>query len=337
MAFCNQAIDAASIQEPIGFDSGDAEGWVAGRSFVNPVVESNGGSRGDGDAFLKITGNGGNGPGSIPAVFNDDDVWTGDLVTPGITGLSLDMMSPETSSSLDMRLVLFGPNSTASRWTSTEAIPVANDGVWRSYVFPISETAFTRVLGSSTVEEVLSDTDRLMLRHDPGGPSAGGAASQAVLGIDNIRFLAALVGDYNDNGQIDAGDLDVQAVGIAQNDLAFDLDADGDVDIDDRFHWVHTVQQSWMGDSNFDGEFSSSDFVAVFGIGKYETGEAATYAEGDWNGDSLFDSGDFVVAFQDGGFEQGARPLVAVPESESLPSILLVGIYIMLRYSQRIA
>ncbi len=337
VAICNHTVDAAIVQEPVGFDSANAEGWVAGRSFVNPIVEPSGGRDGDGDAFLKITANGGNGPGSIAAVFNDGDEWTGDFVTPGITGLSIDMMSPATSSSLDMRLVLFGPNSTASRWTSNEVISVANDGVWRNYVFPIGESQLTRVLGSSTIDAVLADADRIMLRHDPGAPSVGGAASRAVLGIDNIRFQTGLVGDYNGNGQIDAGDLDVQATGISENNLTFDLDADGDVDIDDRFHWVRTVQQSWIGDSNFDGEFSSSDFVAVFGIGKYETGAPATYAEGDWNGDLLFDSGDFVVAFQDGGFEQGARPLVAVPEPTTLPAILLAGIVAVFRYSRRLA
>ena len=59
-----------------------------------------------------------------------------------------------------------------------------------------------------------------------------------------------------------------------------------------------------IGDSNGDGLFGSSDFVAVFQGGKFESGEEATFAEGDWNGDGFFNTGDFVLAFQGGHYEQ---------------------------------
>ena len=92
------------------------------------------------------------------------------------------------------------------------------------------------------------------------------------------------------------------------------MNQDGKTDAADRIAWAEQVQNSWLGDSNFDGEFSSGDFVLVFSTAKYETGEMAGYAEGDWNGDMLFDSGDFVTAFTSGGYEQGPRPVNAVPE-----------------------
>ena len=72
-----------------------------------------------------------------------------------------------------------------------------------------------------------------------------------------------------------------------------------------------------------DGEFNSGDFVQVFTSGKYETGEAATWAEGDWNGDGLFNSGDFVTAFSDGGYEVGVKAASAVPEPSSMALIAL--------------
>ena len=160
---------------------------------------------------------------------------------------------------------------------------------------------------------------------------------RAVLGIDNIGYLAGLVGDYNNNGQIDVADMDVQADGIAANDLAFDLDADGDADVDDRFRWIHEIQSSWVGDSNFDGEFTSADFVKVFQGGKYETGEDAGWELGDWNGDKKFASSDFVFAFQDGGYENGPRPdaaVSAVPEPGSAV-LALLGIGGLVGYIRR--
>ena len=85
---------------------------------------------------------------------------------------------------------------------------------------------------------------------------------------------------------------------------------------------------------NFDGEFSSADFVAVFTTAKYETGGAATWAEGDWNGDGVFNSSDFVAAFSGGGYEQGARDggLQVVPEpSSALMAIAGLGLLLAVR------
>ncbi|MCA9200387.1 MAG: PEP-CTERM sorting domain-containing protein, partial [Planctomycetales bacterium] len=94
--------------------------------------------------------------------------------------------------------------------------------------------------------------------------------------------------------------------------------------VEDRIAYVRDVVGTWMGDSNLDGEFNSSDFVQVFTEGKYETGQAATWASGDWNGDGEFTSADFVVAFTDGGYELGPRGgVAAVPEP---CSIVLIGI-----------
>jgi hypothetical protein len=81
---------------------------------------------------------------------------------------------------------------------------------------------------------------------------------------------------------------------------------------------------TYFGDSNLDGEFSSADFVTVFAAGKYETGAEAGWDAGDWNGDMIFDSSDFVTAFSGGGYELGPRAAVAsVPEPISLLAVTL--------------
>lgn len=133
------------------------------------------------------------------------------------------------------------------------------------------------------------------------------------------------IGDFNGSGERDPGDLDLLADAMMTNDAAFDLDGDGDADADDRLFWIKDLTNTFVGDSNFDGEFSSADFVTVFVPAKYETGQAATWAEGDWNGDKVFDSADFVAAFTDGGYESGQRDggLVVVPEPSAMLLLVL--------------
>ena len=123
-------------------------------------------------------------------------------------------------------------------------------------------------------------------------------------------------------------------VGIGQGGEPCDVNLDGvcdgsDVDQlsgDDRTNWIVNLMNTYIGDSNLDGEFNSSDFVAVFSAGEYEDGIPGNsgWAEGDWNGDGEFDSSDFVVAFTDGGYEIGPRNATqAVPEPTSLTLLAL--------------
>ncbi len=131
-------------------------------------------------------------------------------------------------------------------------------------------------------------------------------------------LVLPIEGDFNKSGFLDAADLDLQAA--AMNDPNVDLglydeNKDGVVDQTDRWIWVHDRLGTWIGDSDANGQFDSSDFVQVFQAGTYETEQYAGWSEGDWNGDGIFNSGDFVIAFQDGGYEKGPRMSVAaVPE-----------------------
>ncbi|MCA9197253.1 MAG: hypothetical protein KDA87_06930 [Planctomycetales bacterium] len=133
--------------------------------------------------------------------------------------------------------------------------------------------------------------------------------------IGNVnRFTATgggLTGDFNNDGSVTTADLDVMVLGNA----AYDVTGDGAADAADLSEMVTNLIGTWIGDSNGDGEFSSGDFVQVFGVGKFETGEAATWSEGDWNLDGEFTTSDFVAAFTEGGYELGPRAGVsAVPE-----------------------
>ncbi|MCA9217687.1 MAG: PEP-CTERM sorting domain-containing protein [Planctomycetales bacterium] len=148
--------------------------------------------------------------------------------------------------------------------------------------------------------------------------------------IGEIEFFGdpdeggGVAGDFNNNGMRDLGDIELLTQATIAGDTSFDLTGDGAVNFADRQFWLVDLSNTYFGDSNFDGQFNSSDFVTVFTAAKYETGEAATFAEGDWNGDKLFNSTDFVTAFGAGGYEGGERAggLQTVPEPTSLPLIL---------------
>jgi hypothetical protein len=138
----------------------------------------------------------------------------------------------------------------------------------------------------------------------------------------------ATPGDFNNDGQLDALDIELLSseVRAGTNMAAFDVTSDGLVNESDRQHWVSTLRKTWFGDANMDGQFDSADLVEVLGIGEYEDGvdNNSTWAEGDWDGNANFSSGDFVTALADGGYEAGPRPAIAaVPEPSCLTATLL--------------
>jgi hypothetical protein len=143
---------------------------------------------------------------------------------------------------------------------------------------------------------------------------SGDEVKQLMAGWANLGGTA---GDLDNDGDIDAADIDALTTAIVgnQTDTKFDLSGDGKVTRDDHGFLVTGILKTWIGDADLNKEFNSSDFVSVFQSGKYETGAAAGWSQGDWNADGFFNSSDFVAAFQDGGYEKGPRPAVAnVPE-----------------------
>ena len=75
-----------------------------------------------------------------------------------------------------------------------------------------------------------------------------------------------------------------------------------------------------VGDSDFNGQFDSTDIVQVFQAGKFETGQEASYSEGDWNGDGVFNSTDIVFAFQAGMY--GISNPLAAESADTLPEVM---------------
>jgi uncharacterized protein YjbI with pentapeptide repeats len=160
-----------------------------------------------------------------------------------------------------------------------------------------------------------------------------------------LTLVLSREGDFDASDALDTNDIDWLSAEVRNDytvpwwlpDEMFDLNADGNVDLDDHRHWVHELKKTWIGDANLDLEFNSSDMVQVFAAGKYEdfTGELASWSEGDWNGDGIFNSSDMVTAFADGGYEKGPGiDAVAVPEPASA-ILFLVSLVIIATQRRR--
>ena len=164
--------------------------------------------------------------------------------------------------------------------------------------------------------------------------SAGGSLSIP----RNEGLTLALRGDYDNDQQLDAGDLDLQTGAIisGRHEVTFDLNHDGLVDGDDRLFWIEhpEMKHTYLGDANLDGQFDSADVVQVFVVGQFETGQLAFWDGGDWNADQVFDSADFVAAFSRGGYEAGPRGgggQQPVPEPTGLVLSVLAWLVLMHR------
>ena len=148
--------------------------------------------------------------------------------------------------------------------------------------------------------------------------------------------------DFDGDGSLGLGDINIlrDQIQAGTNDTAFDLTGDARVDFEDLKEYVEGADKlnTFVGDSNLDGEFNSSDFVVVFTAGEYEDNvpNNSNWATGDWNGDGDFDSSDFVSAFTSGGYESGPRMNAAstVPEPSAGILLLIAGMT-LLRHSRR--
>lgn len=149
---------------------------------------------------------------------------------------------------------------------------------------------------------------------------------------------SAGLGDFNGNTILDVDDIDrlSSEVRAGTNNSFFDLNSDSLVDDVDRRIWVEELKETYFGDSNLDGQFSSLDLVTVFQAAQYEDqiDGNSTWSTGDWNGDVEFTSRDLVLAFTTGGYEQGPRALTqSVPD----PGACGFGVLMLLAYLIRCA
>ena len=118
-----------------------------------------------------------------------------------------------------------------------------------------------------------------------------------------ITVHGELLNDANHDGEVTPDDIDeiFRLVENAEYQRLADIDADGDVDDDDR-NLLQLKLGIFAGDSDRDRVFGIEDLITAFKAGKYEKDCPATWEEGDWNYDGVFNSHDIVDAFIEGNF-----------------------------------
>lgn len=134
---------------------------------------------------------------------------------------------------------------------------------------------------------------------------------------------AGMPADLNGDQRVTSEDIDFLCAAIHDNNLDFDLNADGTIDVDDLDYFVLEQLGSKIGDANLDGVFNSNDFVSIFIAGEYDDGIAnnSTWSDGDWNCDGEFDSRDIVAAFTRGGYVAAALPIsISTPSPSAILS-----------------
>jgi len=157
-------------------------GWDSGDPNPNPpVLVANSGPLGAGDNALRVTSNGGTGPGSRLIVFNTT-VWTGDYLAAGILALAADLRN-SGSTSLSMRVAVDGPGG---RFVSTAMVITAFSG-WLHSVFDIRPASLTSVGGSDAAATMAGVTE-LRILHSSSADYRGARISSGFL-VDNIQAV----------------------------------------------------------------------------------------------------------------------------------------------------
>lgn len=158
--------------------------------------------------------------------------------------------------------------------------------------------------------------------------------------IGTFTFLRILDGDFTRDGMRTVEDLDELSAALrrGESNLRFDLNGDEQVTIDDRGYWIESLANTYPGDADLDGEFTSTDLITVFQAGEYEDALAgnSTWSDGDFDGDGDFLSSDLVLAFASGAYEQGPRSAtMAVPEPSAVVLALLGTLLVLSRPTRR--
>ncbi len=150
---------------------------------------------------------------------------------------------------------------------------------------------------------------------------AAGAPQTALDAYVDVRIRR---GDLNTDGLTNAADVEHLYASFGNTDWLEDLNADGNVDLDDVQSLVEDVVGSMMGDLDLDGDIDTSDLVALqrgFGLA------SPRYDQGDVNLDGLVDPTDATLLQNAFGFGSTALTAVAaVPEPGTmLLATLLLG------------
>jgi hypothetical protein len=202
--FITSPVLAVTLGETDTFAS-NTESWRQGESAN--LRATGGGPGGASDPYLRLVADGSGEHGKL-VVFNRSQ-WAGNYLQSGITRIS---MAANNLGSTDLRLRLaFGsasdPKAGGTWFASTQPANLPAGSGWTNVSFPIDSSALTRVQGTASYQTLMAGVATLRILH-ASTASNQGPNVVATLGVDNItaQGAAALAGDFNSDGRVDAAD-----------------------------------------------------------------------------------------------------------------------------------
>ena len=182
------AVASPTLNQVNDFENGQVSGWTDGGSAPDPTNIASGGPAGANDNYLRVTSTGGFGAGSRLVTLNNNQRWTGNFNTDGVTAVTMDLKNfaqNPAAQPLRVRIAFEGAGGT---WFASTTPFLLNDGNWRPARFDLTASALTRIEGSATLANTLTSVTEFRILHSS-APNYRGDTIAATLGIDNIRAI----------------------------------------------------------------------------------------------------------------------------------------------------
>lgn len=136
--------------------------------------------------------------------------------------------------------------------------------------------------------QIIDGTDPDVENWSLGTSWQSSAITNGTPGVSNIP------GDFDENGVVDAQDIDLlsHAIATQRNAWAYDLNSDGLVNRSDVESLIVDILETQFGDANLDGTVDTLDF-AIWNAHRFQNGTG--WAHADFNCDTITDASDFAI------------------------------------------
>ena len=149
-------------------------------------------------------------------------------------------------------------------------------------------------LGQSTFETnvVFGDEDDPLLNAEL-NRCVNSATSDATIQVVDALSRVQILGDFNDDGLVNATDIDLLSTETraGTHDAFYDVTGDSLVNAADRTFWVEDIKSTVFGDATLDQSVNFDDFLLL----SNRFGQAGGWGLGDFDGDAIVGFPDFLV------------------------------------------
>ena len=169
-------------------------------------------------------------------------------------------------------------------------------------------------LGMRTADDGTNGVSRTLVSL-PGQSTNFATLGDFIPGVNYLTMrltgeMAAILGDFNQNGLLDAADINQLSEQVAAgSDLVeFDVNGDGAISSLDREFWISDLAGTFAGDADLDRHVAFPDFLALAD----HFGTEGGWESGDFDGNGTVEFLDFLILSQN--YDSRAAKVASVPE-----------------------